>query len=595
MAGFAKDGNLYPTSGVYGIDDTKTSEATGWSSAKIEDRISKINIKHALKVDALPTCADNGDGTYTINYVKDGSSYTTTNVEQWFYYMDGTSLKQTIFIDGEETTIDGTGIVLDDYAEKVTVGELTDLATTDQSSIVNAINELTVNFQAGVDTLYDTCVDCGETPVDKTPTAIAAAIRLLAVSSNWWATWLSLGEIDVSNYSSLDDILADTTALDVLMKKHASVDYLINELSNNTEALDIIVNDENAMTYIGTYDYCSDMMLANSTLSVALLSSTYWQCILKDHVPTMTSDTTPQGTVTTSGITPGYGYLSYGAFDKTITEKNNGNASGCWYASTMADSWVAYQFTTPIIVKKVGIVPFIANNTICATTVCNIEASNDGSTWTPLISNLTLQKGGLSEMIYYDISNNNTPYIHYRFYTVSTSSGYAGGVCELDFFGRSLNVSVPTMTSNTTPEGECFASSEILGYGTAYKAWYAFNKTNSDASDAWHSADQSSYPLELGYMFTKNVCVKRFEITTRNGTTTNAPLEFSIQGSLDGVDYDVIENYTSSVTSSNVKTIYDCSNNKAYMYYKISITSTTASSITATIGELNFYGVDYSE
>lgn len=33
------------------------------------------------------------------------------------------------------------------------------------------------NFQAGVDTLYNKCVGCGSTPVDRTPTAISNSIQ----------------------------------------------------------------------------------------------------------------------------------------------------------------------------------------------------------------------------------------------------------------------------------------------------------------------------------------------------------------------------------------------------------------------------------
>ena len=46
------------------------------------------------------------------------------------------------------------------------------------------------SFQDGVDTLYDTCVSCGSTPTDKTPTAISEAIKNIAGSSK---TIVSLG------------------------------------------------------------------------------------------------------------------------------------------------------------------------------------------------------------------------------------------------------------------------------------------------------------------------------------------------------------------------------------------------------------------
>lgn len=595
MPGWAKNGNLYPTSGVYGIDDTKTSLDTGWSSAKIEDRISKINIKHALKVDALPTYSDG-----TITYVKDGTTYTTTNAEQWFYYMDGTSLKQTIFIDGEETTIEGTGVVLDDYAEKVTVGELTDLATTDQSSIVNAINELTVNFQAGVDTLYDTCVDCGETPVDKTPTAIADAIRLLAASSNWWTTWLSLGGIDVSNYSSLDGVLADTTALDTLMKKHASVDYLINELSNNTGALNIIVNDENAMTYIGTYDYCSDMMLANSTLSAALLSSTYWQCILKDHVPTMTSNTTPEGTASESSsytsTSTNVNLRAWYAFDGGA----NDSIPGVGWAAIATDTTprISYHFTKPINIKRI----WLKNSDNNAIKTFDLYGSNDNTNWAKIGDTFTSTNTTASGESYYDVDCEQY-YTKYYLQVLTDTDDYSAcgaRIRGLNFFGRSLNVSVPTMTSNTTPEGEAICSDTR---GSGFEAYKAFDGTSA----YWNSPTSGSnytLPHYIGYNFNKDVAVKKFTILNRteesSGAGTYCPIDFELQGSNDGTSWSTIQVYKNTSTSSGATYRGTVSNPKGYKQYRLYITTSGSglyhvANTIVIIDELQFYGVDYSE
>ncbi len=133
------------------------------NKAYLEDRISKINVQHAIKVDELPTCTDNGDSTYTISYVKDGTTETTTDTSQWFYYLDDNgNLKQTIFLEGEELTIDGAEIALDDYVGKET--------------FENTISELEANFANGVNTIYDAVVLKGQTPLDKTPDSIKNAI-----------------------------------------------------------------------------------------------------------------------------------------------------------------------------------------------------------------------------------------------------------------------------------------------------------------------------------------------------------------------------------------------------------------------------------
>ena len=129
------------------LEATPASDTHIVNKAYLEDRISKINVQHAVKVDELPICTDNGDGTYTITYIKDGDTKTTTDISQWFYYLDAESnLKQTIFLDGEELTIDGTEIVLDDFIEKSAIVTTLDSTVTNEQvvgalTIYNAIKD----------------------------------------------------------------------------------------------------------------------------------------------------------------------------------------------------------------------------------------------------------------------------------------------------------------------------------------------------------------------------------------------------------------------------------------------------------------------
>ena len=119
MAGIMRNGQAYATTAS--IDDKVISSRKTWSS----ERISKINISDAKKVDTKPTYADG-----SITYIKDGVSYTTTNNKQWFYYLDNDSLKQTIFIDGEELTIDGAGAEFDEYVKKNSITDTVDSKST---------------------------------------------------------------------------------------------------------------------------------------------------------------------------------------------------------------------------------------------------------------------------------------------------------------------------------------------------------------------------------------------------------------------------------------------------------------------------------
>lgn len=84
------------------IDDTITSTDKTFSSDRIMKMINSVS--SVYKVDEKPTCVDNGDGTYTTTYVKDGETK-TTNDTSWYYYIVDNILYQTIFIEGDELTI----------------------------------------------------------------------------------------------------------------------------------------------------------------------------------------------------------------------------------------------------------------------------------------------------------------------------------------------------------------------------------------------------------------------------------------------------------------------------------------------------------
>lgn len=99
------------------IDDTVTSTTKTLSS----DRIMKIinSVSSVYKVDEKPTCVDNGDGTYTTTYIKNGETK-TINDAAWYYYLVDGILYQTIFIEGDELTIKNSSM-----AELITIDETT--------------------------------------------------------------------------------------------------------------------------------------------------------------------------------------------------------------------------------------------------------------------------------------------------------------------------------------------------------------------------------------------------------------------------------------------------------------------------------------
>lgn len=87
-----------------------------------DKQINTINHVEGKVVDNKPTIVNNGDGTYSIIYIKDGTSTTTTDTNIWFFYNTGiNTYAQTIFIDGVEITLSMNGSIdLTDYVNKTT-------------------------------------------------------------------------------------------------------------------------------------------------------------------------------------------------------------------------------------------------------------------------------------------------------------------------------------------------------------------------------------------------------------------------------------------------------------------------------------------
>ena len=87
-----------------------------------DKQINAINHAEGKVVDSKPTIINNGDGTYTITYIKNGVSTTTKDTNIWFFYTTAkNTYAQTIFIDGVEVTLSMNGSInLTEYVNKTT-------------------------------------------------------------------------------------------------------------------------------------------------------------------------------------------------------------------------------------------------------------------------------------------------------------------------------------------------------------------------------------------------------------------------------------------------------------------------------------------
>lgn len=290
----------------------------------------------------------------------------------------------------------------------------------------------------GVWTASSTTIDGTVVSKDTDPLTVWGTYNVTLESSFYFVKWLTKGRV-TKTFASLHDVLADEDTVRQLMTVHDSVDYMIESIQNDNNFKAKLLASDNALKWIGLRDYTYDNM--DTAFISDWLSGNKWEYALKDHVPIMTANNAPYGNAS-----------AYQVFD--------GNAS-----TTASDTDFSYKFVNPICIKKM----------ISSASGGTLQVSDDGRTW---------------------IDDDGGYHLYARcHYSTSTS------VNTLQFYGRSLNVSVPVMSDNTTPYGECKASSVVdrqpyKSFAKVGENWYTNKVTNQ-----W-----------LEYDFNKPVYIKAFSV-----------------------------------------------------------------------------------
>jgi hypothetical protein len=139
------------------------------------------------------------------------------------------------------------------------------------------------------------------------------------------------------------------------------------------------------------------------------------------------------------------------------------------------------------------------------------------------------------------------------------------------------------MTANNSPSPVVVKASSELSATQA--AWKAFNNTNTDTTDAWHSATSSGiHWLEVDFGSQKTIAT--YTITSRNDATNMWPIKsWKLQGSNDDSTWTDLDTQTGVPTwTANEKRSYAIATPGSYRYYRLYITDTFGGY--AAIGEL---------
>ena len=230
--------------------------------------------------------------------------------------------------------------------------------------------------------------------------------------------WLHCADIYDKNYTTVAQVLADSTTLLALISSNNAVDYM----ARSTTWASTVCDDVAAMTMIGSNNYCSRSLLSNNTWLNTIMAApySYWNKILNVEVPQMSSNTTPSGTVFATNVLNST-YAEWKAFDWN----NNTRYASQSAAQTNVKPKLGYIFTEPIIVNSAY---FKQGWTFDFK--FNIQASNDGSNWVDLTSEEQVTTADEEKRINFI---NNTAYTHY---SISGTIIEDETIFEANFYGR---------------------------------------------------------------------------------------------------------------------------------------------------------------
>lgn len=145
-----------------------------------------------------------------------------------------------------------------------------------------------------------------------------------------------------------------------------------------------------------------------------------------------------------------------------------------------------------------------------------------------------------------------------------------------------------TMTSNATPSPYSVATDSVY---TDHDAWKAFNNSNEDDADCWHSDAGSSHWISFNFGEITNIY--GFEIFARNASPLNVVYPISrvdVQGSYDGITFEPFQSFSIDPSlwragSSNSSQKLMFSEMASFKVYKFVIQST---GMYAAVGEIKF-------
>lgn len=237
--------------------------------------------------------------------------------------------------------------------------------------------------------------------------------------------WLACAGLTDTGYTSLSEVLADTSILQTVLADDNASDYLAR---CSSFVLDVTSN-QTAMSYIGLNNYTANALLDDETWNEGINSSTYFESVLNAKVPNMTNNTTPSGTVIYNAQIADQ--PAYMAFNSTNSPDNHtkwmsgsGNQSG---------DWIGYDFVEPVRITKIMLHNRITE-TVASPSSFILQSSDDNTNWDN-IKSFSNSNNSANAVTYYKTLNLDT-HRYYRIYITGTYNNSSPIIAQLQFWGR---------------------------------------------------------------------------------------------------------------------------------------------------------------
>lgn len=228
--------------------------------------------------------------------------------------------------------------------------------------------------------------------------------------------WLKCASIKDKTYTTLAQVLADSTTLQTLISSNNAVDYMVR----STTWASGVTADSGAMTLIGANNYASNTLLDDSTWLNAICNSTYFESVLNVKVPTMTSNTTPSGEVIANAQ-----YSS-----KSIWKAFDGNDTTDGAYTGVINGYIGYHFTDNVSIYKAIIYP----QADMTGETFYIQESSDGTNYSDISSALNSLSIKSNTVL---CTPSNTKKAYCRITNTTRNKTYSGySFYAIQFYGR---------------------------------------------------------------------------------------------------------------------------------------------------------------